>query len=174
MIRSFEYDLRLRFITQPYQGQEHRYQSFEPVRCARGPSLKCPMCLIPNYASTFYLLGAIDRADGNYYVFKFERDFFLDIRKLYMNPTWGDPQTFDIQIGVKSDKNGKPAPTVIPLPKRELSQQDLEIQKNVDKEFLITNTAPYPLDCVKGFMRRNKIVRLKTDDALMKILGLDQ
>ena len=62
----------------------------------------------------------------------------------------GNPTGYDIDIirGPIDDY------FVQPIPPRSLNASELETQSKVDKDFLLNNVKPYPVECVKNFMRR--------------------
>jgi hypothetical protein len=112
------------------------------------------MCLLPHYPTDFFVIGAIDRADNNYYAFRFDRNFYYAIRALVGSPDWGDPEGYDIVVAAKPGSGFN----AFAMPKTELTAHDQEIKNNLDILVLAEAIQPYPVDCVKGFMRRNRVV----------------
>lgn len=159
IIKNFTKDShRIRIITQPYVGIEHIVLGDKSVRCAYN-SYGTRECPLDRYygASRFYLVGTIDRDDDNKYaVYKLSSEIFGYLRKFVMNPNWGDPARYDVDI-ISDGYPGENRYCVQGIPEKPLTAEELEIQSKVDKQFLIDSVRPYPVDCVNNFIRRYKI-----------------
>jgi hypothetical protein len=163
MLRTLNNNLQLRIITQHYQGREHTFKNVDSrvpggyqhqyVRCA---GKNCPMCVAGFYSRIFFVVGAIDRADNNYHLFKHSQHEFSLLRKLYTNLAWGPLQDYDV-IFTEVVYAGFNIKTTV---KFALSARELDIQEKVDKNILESYIVPFPIDCVKGFMRRNGIQQI--------------
>lgn len=153
-----EKSYRLRLLTSCYRGEEHSFiigGKEESVRCTMNSERKgCPLC---NYHGShgFYLVGAIDRTDNEYGIFKINRSLFSSISSYVNNKNWGDPKEYDFAIeNLEYESFQEGVYRVAALAKNPLTEREKNIP--VDKNMLDNNTLPFPSHCVKSFIRNNR------------------
>ena len=151
-------EYRWRIITQPWQGRAHIAGDGFRIGCAEPGKISgtCPLCLQGNVPPRYWLLGVIDRTDNDQYaVFRIGTDQFSSLRSYALDPDYGDPSGYDVEIDKIDSFHGglwslHPRRLLTPL-----TDAEQVIKANVDKEFLIRSTSPWPVGCVETMMARH-------------------
>ena len=147
-------EYRWRIVTQPWQGRAHIAGDGFRIGCALD---KCPLCLQGNVPPRYWLLGVIDRTDNDQYaVFRIGPDQFSSLRSYALDPEYGDPVQYDVDLDKIDNFNGGMW-TLHPrrLWTRLTEADQVIINNSVDKEFLIRSTSPWPVSCVETMMARH-------------------
>lgn len=143
-----------RFLTTPYHGRKHILGGAYHIGCAwtsKYDDIKCRVCLDGDKPFPTCLIGAIDRSNGNQYmVFRLTNQQFRNIQNIAMNPSFGDPKRFDIEIDVERGR----AASVINSNPLSVTESGMII----DEAFLKEQVAPWPLDRVNVAYKRWKEV----------------
>lgn len=130
MIRILNGDhYNLRIISAPYQGREHKIGNAQ-FKCTHDPAA-CLFCKNGFPSIPYWILGCIDRAANDLFMWKISFDLFKELRELARNPDIGDPQGYDIELNRIDEKF-----MVCCKRKTELTSQDLSLKERLDIDFL--------------------------------------
>jgi hypothetical protein len=170
----------VRIITNPKTYITHKYKQEEDsgygdwVKCSKPLYDSCPLCDLNDAPKQRWLVGAIDRASGQFRILDIASTIYEQIKTL--NKTkWGDPKKYDIEI-VMNDK--APAANfykVLPQMPEPLSEADLAIIKNFDDEELSKRCTPpkpdWVLSRINTVREQKKLTPLTTTPKVIKPKG---
>lgn len=138
---------RVRFLTKPFQYWVHKWkeegmQGFgEKVYCSKFHGA-CACCDADDKPKRRWYVGMIDRKTGTYKVLDIGVAIYQKIQGYSRDEDWGDPSQYDVDIVV--DKNGGATGyyNVIPKPKTQMSDEDINLKQDVDLEALKRRCLP--------------------------------
>lgn len=133
----------IRILTKPYQFTIHKgYKPNESdkgygwkVPCSNFDGESCPLCEAGVKTQQRWFIGVIDRKTQMYKVLDIGFGVFKEIKTLNQDEDWGSPETFDVDIKVNKDADPTSYYSVVPKPKKPLSQADLAIKAKVEEEY---------------------------------------
>lgn len=152
----------LRVITRPFQYVLHKYKldgwkSPFKIKCSMTDD--CPLCndkftdendkvrhSFPQKEGWY--VGVIDRKTKAYRILDIGVTVYNQIKKYNKNGSWGAPDQYDVDINVDPNGGATGYYTLMPLGKSPLSDEDVEIKKNVDIEVLKRRCSPISVEQV--------------------------
>jgi len=139
---------RIRLLTKPFQYWVHKWkedgmQGFgEKVYCSSFKG-SCACCDAGDKKKRRWFAGIIDRKTGTYKVLDMGVAIYQKVQD-YSRDTedWGDPSQYDVDVVVNKQGGATGYYSVIPKPKKPLTNEDVEIKQNIDLESLKAKCDP--------------------------------
>lgn len=137
----------IRCVTRPHQYLVHNYKEEgdsgfgAKIMCSNFHK-SCPLCEAGDRPKRRWLVGIIDRKTQTYKILDMSVSVFKAIQELSRDEDYGNPEGYDIDIKVDKQGGATGYYTVIPKPKKGLSENDINIKNNVDAEDLMRRCTP--------------------------------
>lgn len=137
----------VRCVTRPHQYLVHNFKEegdsgFGAKIMCSSFHKKCPLCDTGDRPKRRWLVGIIERKTQTYKVLDMSVSVFKAIQELSRDEDYGNPEGYDIDIKVDKQGGATGYYTVIPKPRKPLSEKDLELKNDVNHEDLLRKCTP--------------------------------
>lgn len=138
----------VRILTRPFQYLSHKYKAEgdtgfgDKVMCSAPLHKACPLCDLKDRPKKRWFISVIDRKTNERKLLDISVAVYGQIKELNQSEDWGNPIHYDVDI--KVNKNAPPANyySVLPKPKKPLTDSDLVHKQEVNEEDIASKCSP--------------------------------